>query len=111
MILTEKDDEQEDEQSTGFCEQLALGASSIAEFIYKNSYIFTNVVMMVSLYIDFFIITQCANILVLLFLKSSIFYLVPHRSMIDQKCQLPKVCAWNYLQHAKNRMSICCLSS
>lgn len=50
MTLTEKDENEEDEQSTGFCEQIALAASSIAEFIYKNSYIFTNVVMMVSFY-------------------------------------------------------------
>ncbi|CAH1708045.1 unnamed protein product [Chironomus riparius] len=46
MTLTEKDENEEDEQSTGFCEQIAIAASSIAEFIYKNSYIFTNVVMM-----------------------------------------------------------------
>jgi hypothetical protein len=49
MVVTEKDEEDEDEQSVGFCEQLALAASSIADFIYKNSYIFTNVAMMVSL--------------------------------------------------------------
>jgi hypothetical protein len=48
MTLTEKDENEEDEQSAGFCEQIAIAASSIAEFIYKNSYIFTNVVMMVS---------------------------------------------------------------
>ncbi|XP_070500560.1 piezo-type mechanosensitive ion channel component isoform X4 [Chironomus tepperi] len=46
MTITEKDENEEDEQSTGFCEQIAIAASSIAEFIYKNSYIFTNVVMM-----------------------------------------------------------------
>ncbi|KAG5675805.1 hypothetical protein PVAND_005679 [Polypedilum vanderplanki] len=46
MHQIEKDEEEDDEQSAGFCEQLALAASSIADFIYKNSYIFTNVVMM-----------------------------------------------------------------
>lgn len=49
MILTEKDENEEEEQSSGLCEQIALAATSIAEFIYKNSYIFTNVVMMVSI--------------------------------------------------------------
>jgi hypothetical protein len=48
MVLTEKDEEEEEEQSVGFCEQIALAASSIGDFIYKNSYIFTNVAMMVS---------------------------------------------------------------
>lgn len=46
-ILTENEDVEES-PNVGFCEQVAIAANSIAEFIYKNSYIFTNVVMMVN---------------------------------------------------------------
>lgn len=46
-IITE--DEVEDEPSgPGFFEQLAVATETIGKFVYKNSYIFTNVVMMVS---------------------------------------------------------------
>jgi piezo-type mechanosensitive ion channel component 1/2 len=46
-IVTEEEEDEEDEQSgVGFCEQVAMAAGSIGAFIYKNSYIFTNVVMM-----------------------------------------------------------------
>lgn len=45
-IVTEEDDE-DDQEGAGFCEQMAMAAGSIGAFIYKNSYIFTNVVMMV----------------------------------------------------------------
>lgn len=45
-IIAEEEDE-EDSEGAGFCEQVALAAGSIGAFIYKNSYIFTNVVMMV----------------------------------------------------------------
>lgn len=47
MIITENEDD-DDESGVGFCEQLTIAAGNIADFIYKNSYIFTNVVMMVS---------------------------------------------------------------
>lgn len=45
-IIAEEEDE-DDTEGAGFCEQMALAAGSIGAFIYKNSYIFTNVVMMV----------------------------------------------------------------
>lgn len=53
-IITEEDDD-DDSESIGFCEQFAQAASAIAAFIYKNSYIFTNVVMMVSFSCSLFI--------------------------------------------------------
>lgn len=46
-IITEEEDDDEDSESAGFCEQCAIAAGAIGAFIYKNSYIFTNVVMMV----------------------------------------------------------------
>lgn len=49
-IITE-DDEVEDEPSgPGFFEQLAVATETIGKFVYKNSYIFTNVVMMVKIF-------------------------------------------------------------
>jgi hypothetical protein len=46
-----EEEETEEGQGVGFCEQMAIAASSIADFIYKNSYIFTNVIMMVRILI------------------------------------------------------------
>lgn len=45
-IITEEEGEDEEEIGVGFCEQIALAAGNIGTFVYKNSYIFTNVVMM-----------------------------------------------------------------
>jgi hypothetical protein len=45
-IITE-DEEPEEESGPGLLEQIAATTESIGKFIYKNSYIFTNVVMMV----------------------------------------------------------------
>lgn len=47
-IITEEEGDDEDQNGAGFCEQVAMAAGTIGAFIYKNSYIFTNVVMMVS---------------------------------------------------------------
>lgn len=38
----------EEEDTTSFFEQIMLATGNVATFIYKNSYIFTNVIMMVS---------------------------------------------------------------
>lgn len=46
-IITD-DEENEEESGPGFLEQIATATETIGKFIYKNSYIFTNVVMMVS---------------------------------------------------------------
>lgn len=46
-IIAEKEEVDDETPNVGFCEQVAIAANSIADFIYKNSYIFTNVIMMV----------------------------------------------------------------
>ncbi|CAO1375472.1 unnamed protein product [Diamesa hyperborea] len=46
MTFIEEEEDEDGENGIGFCEQIGMAAANIATFIYKNSYIFTNVVMM-----------------------------------------------------------------
>lgn len=54
-IITEEEGDEDEESGAGLCEQVAVAAGSIGAFIYKNSYIFTNVVMMVRFQMIFYL--------------------------------------------------------
>ncbi|CAO1304226.1 unnamed protein product [Diamesa serratosioi] len=45
-VFAEEEENEDGENEIGFLEQIGMAAANIATFIYKNSYIFTNVVMM-----------------------------------------------------------------
>lgn len=55
-----------EQKGPGFFEQITIGLTAIGNEIYKNSYIFTNITMMVSFFI--FIILNVALKLLMFFL-------------------------------------------